>query len=260
MRRQPKRQPVTHRNMLTKMELAGLSPAAALAVASFAGVASFLSPCVAPLLPGYLAFVAGPGSTSRSGVLPRALGFVAGFVVLFALLGASAATLSRQLDAHRAELELVSGLVVALLGLAMVFGKSPMPTGAGTRMQERTSRMGSPASIAAAMPIGAAFAIAWSPCIGPALAAILTLAAGGASPAWGATLLVAYGIGLGIPFLLGAVALDRVHAVSRRLRRNVRLVNIVCGLALLVLGLAIATGSFGSVTARLARSVPDWML
>jgi cytochrome c-type biogenesis protein len=259
MRRQPKRQPVTHRNMLVQMDIAGLSPIAALAVALLAGAASFLSPCVAPLLPGYVAFVAGGSADDARGALPRAAGFVAGFVVLFAALGATAAAFSRQLLAERATLELVSGLLVALLGLAMAFDRSFVPARAGARVQARTSDLGTPATALAAMPVGAAFAIAWSPCIGPALAAILALAAGGAQPAWGATLLVAYGLGLGIPFLLGAIALDRVHAVSRALRRHARTIRITGGILLVVLGVAIATGAFGAIAARLAQVVPGWL-
>jgi cytochrome c-type biogenesis protein len=260
MRRQPERRPVMDRIMPAEMDLAGLSPIAAVATALLAGFASFLSPCVAPLLPGYVAFVAGSGAGTTRGALPRAIGFVGGFVVLFALLGASAASISRQLDSHRSQLELVSGLVVALLGLAMAFDRSIVPARAGARLQSGTGRMGSPASALAAMPVGAAFAVAWSPCIGPALAAILALAAGSADPAWGATLLVVYGIGLGVPFLLGALALDRVRLLSLRLRRHARAIHLVAGVLLVVLGLAIATGSFGEVTARLARSVPDWLV
>ena len=245
--------------MLGHMDIAGLSPIAALAVAALAGAASFLSPCVAPLLPGYVAFVAGGSAEHERGALPRATGFVAGFVVLFALLGATAAAFSRQLVTERATLELVSGLLVALLGLAMVFDRSIVPARAGARLQVRTSELGAPATALAAMPVGAAFAIAWSPCIGPALAAILALAAGGAQPAWGATLLVAYGLGLGIPFVLAALALDRVSAVSKALRRHARTIRIVGGILLVVLGVAIATGGFGLVAARLARIVPGWL-
>lgn len=241
------------------MDLAGLPTTAALLAALAAGTASFLSPCVAPLLPGYVAFVAAGGDAGQRGSLARALGFVAGFVLLFAALGATAAAFSRELDQNRAVLELVSGLLVALLGVAMAFDRSLVPSSLAARLQERASRLHAPATVAAAMPVGAAFAIAWSPCIGPALAAILALAAGGADPAWGATLLVAYGLGLGVPFLLGALALDRVGAVSRRVRRRARAIRAGAGVLLTLLGVAIATGAFGMVTARLARVVPEWI-
>jgi cytochrome c-type biogenesis protein len=224
------------------MDIAGLPTYAALLVAIAAGAASFLSPCVAPLLPGYIAFVGGSSAAEERGALPRAIGFVAGFVLLFAVLGATAATFSRELAARRDTLELVCGLIVALLGLA-----------------QRNASLGAPASAVAAMPVGAAFAVAWSPCIGPALAAILALAAGSADPARGAALLVAYGIGLGIPFILGAIALDRVQSISSRVRRHARGIRIVGGTLLVVLGVAIATGAFGQLAARLARIVPSWI-
>lgn len=237
------------------MDVANLPAWAALAVAAAAGATSFLSPCVAPLLPGYLAFIGPEGSR-----LPRSVGFVAGFTALFALLGASAAALSRTLLDHRAELELVSGLLVAVFGLTMAFGRSIVPQGIAARAQARTSTLSAPLGALAAVPVGAAFAIAWSPCIGPALAAILALAAGDARPGFGALLLVAYGIGLGIPFLLGAVALDRVGVASRALRRHGVAIRVVGGTLLLLLGVAIATGRFGDVTARLAPLTPDWLV
>jgi cytochrome c-type biogenesis protein len=245
--------------MVRAMDIAGRHIFAAIAVSAAAGLVSFLSPCVAPLLPGYIAFVGGGSAGSDRGALPRSLGFVAGFVLLFAALGATAAAVSRELAASRASLELACGLLVALLGLAMAFDRSLVPAGMTASLQARNSRLGTPASAVAAMPVGAAFAIAWSPCIGPALAAILALAAGGADPGRGALLLVAYGIGLGIPFIAAAVALDRVHSISSRARTHARSIRIVGGTMLVVLGVAIATGTFGQLAARLARIVPEWI-
>ena len=243
------------------MDVASLPAWSALAVAAAAGAASFLSPCVAPLLPGYVAFVAGgTGEQGGSGATARAAGFVAGFTILFAALGATAATFSRELIESRALLELASGLVVALLGLAMVFDRALMPAALAASAQRSTTKHAAPRSVLGAMPVGAAFAIAWSPCIGPALAAILALAAGGARPGWGATLLVAYGLGLGVPFILGAIALERVRGVSSALRRHAAAIRIVGGVLLVILGVAIATGRFGDVTAHLARIAPDWLV
>ncbi|MEO6867406.1 MAG: cytochrome c biogenesis protein CcdA, partial [Gaiellales bacterium] len=89
---------------------------------------------------------------------------------------------------------------------------------------------------------------------------ILTIAAGGGDPTWGALLLIVYGIGLGLPFLAGAIALERISGISRRLRRHARTIQLVSGSLLLLLGVLIATGGFGQVTAHLARTVPDWLL
>ncbi|MCW2956874.1 MAG: cytochrome c-type biosis protein CcdA, partial [Thermoleophilia bacterium] len=134
------------------------------------------------------------------------------------------------------------------------------PARLASAAQRSTAHHAAPRSALAAMPVGAAFAIAWSPCIGPALAAILALAAGDARPAWGAALLVVYGLGLGIPFLLGAVAIDRIGGISRALRRHGPRVRVIGGALLLLLGVAIATGRFGEVTSRLARIAPDWLV
>lgn len=259
MRRQPKRQPVEHRIMLRAMDIAGMPIIAAIAVSTAAGFLSFLSPCVAPLLPGYIAFVGGGTAGSNRGALPRAIGFVAGFTMLFAALGATAATFSRHLDARRAVIELACGLLVALLGLAMAFDRSIVPRSIAGRLQGSAAGIGAPATAIAAMPVGAAFAVVWTPCIGPALATILTLAAGSSDPARGAMLLVAYGIGLGIPFLIGAIALDRIEPLARWLRSHARVIRIAGGTLLAALGFAIATGLFGNVASRLARIVPDWI-
>lgn len=242
------------------MDIAGLPPTSAVLVAFAAGLVSFLSPCVAPLLPGYLAFV-GAATDRERGARPlaRALGFVAGFVLLFALLGVTAAGVSRSLGAHRAELELVSGSIVALLGLATCFDRSLVPAPVAARLQRGTARMHAPSSALAALPVGAAFAVAWTPCIGPALAAILAIAAGDGDPSWGALLLVVYGLGLGVPFVAAALALERIGAGSRRIRRHARFVRVVSGALLVVVGVAIATGGFGDLASRLARSVPDWL-
>ena len=250
-----------HRIMFRSMDPSTLPSLLGIGAAFLAGMASFLSPCVAPLLPGYVAFVAGGGGAEhRAGATARAGGFVAGFVVLFALLGAGAAAVSGVLLANRATLELVSGLVVALLGLAMLFDRAVVPGAIGARLQMRSSQLGAPATAVAAMPVGAAFAVAWTPCIGPALAAILALAAGQARPLWGATLLVAYGLGLGVPFVAGAIALDRVQGLSTRMRRHAQSLRRGGGILLLVLGISIATGGFGRLTAHMARLVPDWLV
>ena len=236
------------------MDVAHLPAVAAIGAAFAAGAISFLSPCVAPLLPGYVAYVAPDGAR-----VTRSIGFVAGFTTLFALLGFGAASISSTLSAHRTELEIVSGLLVALAGLAMIFDRSFIPQSWAQRSNEHASTRSAPVSALAAMPIGAAFALAWSPCIGPALAAILALAAGDARPGFGALLLVVYGLGLGLPFILATLALERTLRVTRRLRAHARTIRIVAGVIMLVMGLAIASGTFGEIAGRLASATPSWM-
>lgn len=236
------------------MDVANLPAPAAIGLALVAGMTSFLSPCVAPLLPGYVAYVAPEGAR-----MTRSIGFVAGFTVLFALLGAAAASVSQTLVAHRSELELVSGLLVALAGLTMVFDRSFVPASWAARSNEHAATRSAPVSALSAMPIGAAFALAWSPCIGPALAAILALAAGDARPGYGALLLVVYGIGLGLPFIVATLALDRTVRVTRSLRAHARAIRISAGVVVVAMGLAIASGTFGAVAGRLASVTPSWL-
>lgn len=224
---------------------------AALALAAFAGAASFLSPCIAPLVPGYLAFVAG-GEAQGARRMSRTAAFVGGFSLLFVLLGLGAASVTQQLDAHRASVELVGGIVVALFGLSMIAGKWLLPgsaAGVSGRLREPSGHVGAAA-------VGAAFAVAWSPCIGPVLGAILGVAGAGGDPVWGGTLLLLYALGLGVPFLLAAASVDRVGALSRRLRAHARVINIGAGVVMIAMGFLIAGGVMSQLTAYLTRIVP----
>lgn len=237
------------------MDLDQLPAAAALAGALLAGVVSFLSPCVAPLVPGYLAFVTGSELPAKPRARPllvrRTIAFVAGFALVFTLLGLGAATATRALVEHRQPLELVGGAMVAAMGLAMVWGTSMLP-GTGSILV----RLREPGSYLGATGVGAVFAIAWSPCIGPALAAILAIASTGQDPLWGAALLLTYSLGLGIPFVVAALGLQRFLRVSRAVREHTRTIQLVAGLAMVGMGVLIATGAMGKLTAHLARLLP----
>jgi len=252
------------------MDPTDLSTPLAIAVSAAAGAISFLSPCVAPLVPGYLAFVA-PDAPSPRNTLTRALAFVLGFSLVFMLLGATAATASRTLAGNRDVLELVGGLLVALIGLALLLGRSLGVTqhyavgssgaraGVETAAARITARLRRPAGALGAVAVGGAFAVAWSPCIGPALAAILALAGTSGDAGLGALLLLSYSLGLGVPFLLAAVMLDRVQRHSRALRSRTAVIRRVSGVMLLTMGVLIASGGFGIATARLARLTPGWL-
>lgn len=247
------------------MQIADAPHLVALAVALAAGVVSFLSPCVFPLVPGYLAFVSGAGAGVgepadsaglRARVLVRASSFVLGFSTVFTLLGLGTAAATEQLVRHRVALELTGGLLVVLLGLAMVWGLG-LPTSGGGRLA-RTLR--EPSSIVGSALVGAAFAIAWTPCIGPALGAILAVAGSTADLEWGATLLFAYSMGLGVPFLAAAAGTGRFLRLSRRARPHLRRVQAASGAVLVLMGALIATGAMARLSSYLARFLPDWMI
>jgi len=216
-----------------------------------AGVVSFLSPCVAPLVPGYVAFVAGD-ARQDGGSFRRAGGFVLGFAVVFTVLGASAASLSRELTANRSSVELLGGVIVALLGVTMLCGGLPLPSGAANL----AARVRQPGTWLGAAAVGAAFAMAWSPCIGPVLAYILTIAASSSSTGWGASLLLAYSAGLAIPFLLVGLGIGRARGWSRAVRRHGRAIQVISGLVMIGTGALMAAGVMAWFSGRLAALFP----
>jgi cytochrome c-type biogenesis protein len=222
--------------------------AAGLAAAFAAGFVSFLSPCVLPLVPGYLSLVSGVGFNDLAErprrVVGASLAFVAGFGVVFVLFGAGAAWFGDVLLTNRRPLEIVAGAFIVLAGL--VYARVPLPL---TLLRER--RVG----FRGGVPLlsGAAFAIGWTPCIGPTLAAILALSAAGASPAEGAVLLGVYALGLGVPFVLFALGFARALAVTAFLRRHARGLALASGAVLVVFGVLLATGQLVRLTTDLAR-------
>jgi cytochrome c-type biogenesis protein len=225
---------------------------AGLATAFAAGFLSFTSPCVLPLVPGYLSYVSGVG-VDELGAQPRRVTvttawFVAGFAAMFVALGAGAAWFGNALIEHRRAREIAGGAFVVFAGL--VFAGVRLPTALLRERRPRSPRIGGPIAPSLA---GVAFAVGWTPCVGPTLAAILALSAGGASPEQGAVLLAAYALGLGVPFLLFGLAFTRAISFVALLRRHRRVVNIASGALLVVFGLLLATGELVDVTSRLSR-------
>lgn len=212
-----------------------------------AGAISFLSPCVLPLVPGYVSYVAGGGVAvgedgnrvlQRLKVLGLSLYFVLGFSTVFVLLGASATALGQLLLSYRYELNIVSGLVVIIFGL-FVTGLLRWSWMVRDVRFHTALEGGRPLS---AYVLGLVFAFGWTPCIGPILGAILTVSAATTTVAGGVVLLAIYSLGLGVPFLLAAVFTD---ALARRLRhvgRVGRWLQVVAGGAMVLMGLAIVTG------------------
>ena len=219
-----------------------------IAVAVAAGALSFLSPCVLALLPVYLAFLGGAATQgdgpsvagARAAVLPQALLFVAGFSVLFVVLGTSLGLVGAPLF-RIPEVRQVAGVVVILLGLAM--------TGLFGPVLDRLSIGVDPgwlptARSARALALGALVAIGWTPCIGPVLGAIFTMGASSGSAPVVAVLLTAYSIGLAVPFLIAAVALPRIRPLIDWLRRHHRVVQAISGLLIVGIGILIFMNAF----------------
>ena len=228
--------------------------------AIFAGLLSFLSPCVLPLVPPYLAYIAGSSldelSTRRDMAVNRravlaALLFVAGFSTVFILLGASASVLGGLLRAHIQVLGYVAAALIIIMGLHFL-GVFRI----GLFMREARVDVQKPAGLFGAYIMGLAFAFGWTPCIGPVLATILTIAGREASVSYGASLLAAYSIGLGVPFLFAALAMGQFIGVMKRFRRYIGVVEKITGGLLVLTGLAFLTGSVGDVSIWLLETFP----
>lgn len=210
-----------------------------------AGLISFLSPCVLPLVPGYLSAVSGvkPSELAatewRKVLVPSAL-FVASFSAIFIIYGLSATALGELLRDHRQALETISGIVIILMG-GLFVGTVLIPRlNREWRLDALTERVGRGSPLVA----GAAFAIAWTPCIGPTLAAILAAAAVSESAGQGALLLSVYSLGLAIPFLATALAFSRMTNAFDAIKRHYGAIVATGGVILVAMGVLILTGEF----------------
>jgi cytochrome c-type biogenesis protein len=219
----------------------------AVAVAAVAGLVSFLSPCILPLVPGYLSYVTGlagadldaalhrPTAAARGRLALGVLGFIAGFTAVFTLMGMFTSTVGVALLVNERLIQVIGGVLIIGLGLAFA-GLIP-----GLQREWRIHRLPA-AGLASAPLLGAVFAISWVPCIGPTLGAVLALAATEGSAGRAATLTVAYCLGLGLPFLAFALGFRRLIGLRQAIRRHNAWVTRAGGLMLVLVGLALATG------------------
>jgi cytochrome c-type biogenesis protein len=215
--------------------------------ALLAGLISFLSPCVLPLVPPYLVYLAGTSlerladaesepRVKRETVFAAFL-FVCGFATVFVALGASASAIGGVLRSHAETLSIIAGIVIIVMGLHFI-GLTRIPF----LMRERRASMPRPVGLWGAYVMGLAFAFGWTPCIGPVLAAILAVAASKETVAKGAGLLAVYSAGLGIPFLIAAFAIEPFAAFLARFKHHLGTVEKVMGVLLVITGVAFLTG------------------
>jgi cytochrome c-type biogenesis protein len=226
-----------------------------------AGIISFLSPCVLPLVPPYLVYLTGatvervatgePRTISRNAVMVAALMFVLGFTTVFVALGASASVVGALVRAWSAELSIIAGIVIILMGLHFLG-----LTRIDFLMREGRLGMAKPVGLWGAYVMGLAFAFGWTPCIGPILAAILAVAASEATVAKGAGLLAVYSAGLGIPFLLAAFAVERFSELLGRFKGQIINVERAMGVLMIVTGIAFLTGSISHVSIWMLETFP----
>lgn len=228
-----------------------------------AGMVSFLSPCVLPLVPGYVSFIAGqsleemvdtPSASARLNALILSGCFVLGFSAVFIALGASATALGQLAQSYRSEADIVAGTIIAIFGLMMT-GLLRLPF---LTREFRFRDLGQEGSALGAFTLGAAFAFGWTPCIGPILGAVLTFSAGVETVGGGVMLLSIYSLGLAVPFLLVAVFTSGFVRRLRTLGRVGRGVQIVSGCLLVLVGIAMASGYLSSFGTWMLNAFPQF--
>lgn len=225
-----------------------------LPLAFAAGLLSFLSPCVLPLVPSYLAYIGGGAGARRGRALIGSLFFVLGFSLVFIGLGASASLLGGLLSAYRRELTVVGGVLIVSFGLIMLGVKIPF-----LQRESRLRFSGETSTPIGAVLLGMAFAAGWTPCIGPVLGGVLTLAGTSGTLGRGVALLAVYALGLALPFLLAALMLESFTRFSRGLRRYLPWVERVSGAILIVAGAMLLSGTYTALSGVLIRYTPDWL-
>lgn len=233
-----------------------------LGAALLAGLLSFVSPCVLPIVPPYLAWLAGLSfdelksesinNNARRRIILAALAFVLGFATVFVALGATASVIGKTIAQYFDVLSVIAGIIIIIMGLHFV-GAFRI----GLLYREARIQVGrKPAGMVGAYVMGLAFAFGWTPCVGPVLAAILFVAGSEGTALRGAGLLAAYSFGIGIPFLLAAVFASRFLAWAARFRKHMHKVEIAMGILLILTGLLFVTGQMSTISYWLLETFP----
>ena len=211
------------------------------------GIITFISPCLLPMLPIYISFFAGGGERSTKKTLTGAIGFVVGFTVVFTLMGALAGTVGGFLKEHQTAVNIISGIVVIFFGLNFL-GVFKLNLFRGSDRSVDTSNMG----FFSAMLFGMIFSLGWTPCVGAFLGSALMLASQQGSVLVGTLMLLAYSLGLGVPFILSAVLIDKLKSAFDWIKRNYKVINIVSGSLLILIGILMAAGTLGRLLSLLS--------
>lgn len=216
-------------------------------IAFLEGIITFISPCLLPMLPIYISYFAGGGERSTAKTLKGALGFVVGFTMVFVSLGALAGTVGSFLREYSVAVNIVSGLIVIFFGLNFL-GVFNINLFKGGQHSLNTNNMG----FFPAMIFGIVFSVGWTPCVGAFLGSALMLASQRAHIVEGMLMLLAYSLGLGIPFILSAVLIDYLKTAFNWIKKNYKIINTVSGLLLVLIGILMATGTLGRLLSLLS--------
>ena len=210
------------------------------------GIITFISPCLLPMLPIYISYFAGGAQRETRRTIKCALGFVLGFTVVFVAMGALAGTVGSFLREYQTAVNIVSGAIVVLFGLSFM-GVFNLKLFKGSSRSVDTQNLG----FISALVFGMIFSIGWTPCVGAFLGSALMLASQQGHVLEGMLMLLAYSLGLGIPFLISAVLIEKLKAAFDWIKRNYRIINLVCGGLLVITGILMATGTMGRMLALL---------
>jgi len=216
-------------------------------IAFLEGIITFISPCLLPMLPIYISYFAGGGERSTGKTLKGALGFVTGFTVVFVILGALAGTVGSFLREYQTAVNIVSGAVVIVFGLNFL-GVFKLNLFRGSHRSVNTDNMG----FFSALLFGMIFSIGWTPCVGAFLGSALMLASQQGHVVEGMLMLLAYSLGLGIPFILSAVLIDYLKNAFNWIKKNYKVINIISGSLLVLIGILMATGMLGRLLGLLS--------
>ena len=211
------------------------------------GIITFISPCLLPMLPIHISYFAGGGERSTKKTLTGGIGFVVGFTVVFTLMGALAGTVGSFLKEHQTAVNIISGIVVIFFGLNFL-GVFKLNLFKGSSRSVDTNNMG----FFSALLFGVIFSLGWTPCVGAFLGSALMLASQQGSVLAGTFMLLAYSLGLGVPFILSAVLIDKLKSAFDWIKRNYRVINIVSGSLLILIGILMATGTLGRLISLLS--------
>ena len=206
------------------------------------GIITFISPCLLPMLPIYVSYFAGGGERSTPKTLSGALGFVAGFSVVFMAMGALAGTIGSFLKEYQTAVNIVSGVIVILFGLNYL-GVFKINLFHGSNR----SIKGNSLDFFSAVLFGMIFSVGWTPCVGAFLRSALMLASQQGHMVEGMLMLMAYSMGLGIPFILSAVLIDYLKSAFQWIKKNYRVINTVSGIILIIIGIMMSTGTIGQL-------------
>ena len=216
-------------------------------IAFLEGIITFISPCLLPMLPIYVSYFAGGGERSAGKNLKNALGFVLGFTVVFVAMGALAGTVGSFLQRHKTIVDIVSGLIVIFFGLHFL-GLFHLPIFRGRQSNVNKKNMG----FFSAVLFGVVFSVGWTPCVGAFLGSALAMASQQGQAVEGMLMLLGYSLGLGIPFILSAVLIDYLKPAFNWINRDYKVIKLISGSLLVVIGILMATGTLGRLLAVLS--------